>query len=99
MDFPMSAPKWGSLVSPRPNARPLLLGRMHAHPPTHAHPACISVAAGGGAWGTALGIHAARMGHKVLLWAREPEVSVRVSGRLASSPPLSIPVCVWPSSV
>jgi hypothetical protein len=30
---------------------------------------------GGGAWGTALGIHCARMGHNVLLWAREPEVS------------------------
>lgn len=29
---------------------------------------------GGGAWGTALGIHCARMGHKVLMWAREPEV-------------------------
>jgi glycerol-3-phosphate dehydrogenase (NAD(P)+) len=29
---------------------------------------------GGGAWGTALAIHAARMGHDVLLWALEPEV-------------------------
>ena len=38
---------------------------------------------GGGAWGTALGIHCARMGHKVLLWAREPEVrgSSNWSGR------------------
>jgi len=29
---------------------------------------------GAGAWGTALAIHAARMGHSVRLWAREPEV-------------------------
>ena len=29
---------------------------------------------GGGAWGTALAIHAARIGHKVTLWAHEPEV-------------------------
>lgn len=29
---------------------------------------------GGGAWGTALALHAARMGHDVLLWALEPEV-------------------------
>jgi len=30
---------------------------------------------GAGAWGTALAIHAARMGHGVRLWAREPEVA------------------------
>jgi len=30
---------------------------------------------GAGAWGTALAIHAARMGHDVRLWAREPEVA------------------------
>lgn len=29
---------------------------------------------GGGSWGTALGIHLARAGHAVRLWAREPEV-------------------------
>jgi glycerol-3-phosphate dehydrogenase (NAD(P)+) len=29
---------------------------------------------GAGAWGTALAIHAARQGHEVRLWAREPEV-------------------------
>ena len=29
---------------------------------------------GGGAWGTALGSHCARMGHPVLVWAREQEV-------------------------
>jgi glycine/D-amino acid oxidase-like deaminating enzyme len=31
---------------------------------------------GGGAWGTALAVHCARMGHEVLLWALEPEASV-----------------------
>jgi len=29
---------------------------------------------GAGAWGTALAIHSARLGHDVTLWAREPEV-------------------------
>lgn len=29
---------------------------------------------GGGAWGTALALHAARKGHDVLVWAREQEV-------------------------
>ena len=29
---------------------------------------------GGGAWGTALATHCARMGHKTVLWARESEV-------------------------
>ena len=29
---------------------------------------------GGGAWGTALALHAGRKGHDVLIWAREPEV-------------------------
>lgn len=34
---------------------------------------------GGGAWGTALALHAARMGHDVLLWALEPEVVRQVN--------------------
>ena len=29
---------------------------------------------GGGAWGTALAMHCARMGHSTLVWAREEEV-------------------------
>ena len=29
---------------------------------------------GGGAWGTALAMHCARMGHPTLVWAREEEV-------------------------
>jgi len=33
---------------------------------------------GAGAWGTALAAHAARLGHQVVLWAREPEVAAEV---------------------
>lgn len=29
---------------------------------------------GGGAWGTALALHCARMGHDTLIWALEPDV-------------------------
>ncbi|PSC69774.1 glycerol-3-phosphate dehydrogenase [Micractinium conductrix] len=34
---------------------------------------------GGGAWGTALALHAARMGHEVLIWALEPEVAKAIN--------------------
>eukprot|EP00803_Ostreobium_quekettii_P004849 evm.model.scf_752.3 EVM.evm.TU.scf_752.3 scf_752:18570-24965(+) len=37
---------------------------------------------GGGAWGTALGIHCARMGHDTLLWALEKEVVDGMNGPL-----------------
>ena len=36
---------------------------------------------GGGAWGTALAAHAARLDHEVKLWAREPEVVSDVNER------------------
>jgi glycerol-3-phosphate dehydrogenase (NAD(P)+) len=36
---------------------------------------------GSGAWGTALASHAARRGHAVMLWAREPEVVADVNER------------------
>lgn len=36
---------------------------------------------GAGAWGTALAAHAARLGHEVTLWAREPEVVADVNER------------------
>jgi glycerol-3-phosphate dehydrogenase (NAD(P)+) len=36
---------------------------------------------GGGAWGTALAAHAARLDHDVMLWAREPEVVTDVNER------------------
>lgn len=34
---------------------------------------------GGGAWGTALALHAARMGHDVLLWALEKQVAQHIN--------------------
>ena len=43
-------------------------------------PEAVAVDTGGGAWGTALAIHCARMGHRTLLWAREPEVVASVNG-------------------
>jgi glycerol-3-phosphate dehydrogenase len=36
-------------------------------------------ATGGGAWGTALAAHAARMGHNTVLWAREPDVVASIN--------------------
>jgi glycerol-3-phosphate dehydrogenase (NAD(P)+) len=41
---------------------------------------------GAGAWGTALAIHAARQGHEVRLWAREPEVQKAVQGAGENTP-------------
>jgi glycerol-3-phosphate dehydrogenase (NAD(P)+) len=41
---------------------------------------------GAGAWGTALAIHAARMGHAVRLWAREPEVLESVARARENTP-------------
>ena len=41
---------------------------------------------GAGAWGTALSIHAARMGHTVRLWAREPEVAASVASARENTP-------------
>ena len=40
----------------------------------------VTSAPGGGAWGTALAIHSARMGHRTLLWARESDVVASVNG-------------------
>ena len=36
---------------------------------------------GGGAWGTALAMHAARKGHDTLLWALEKEVADDINAR------------------
>src|SRR5277367_4027902 len=38
---------------------------------------------GAGAWGTALAVHAAGLGHQVALWARHPERIGRENPRLA----------------
>ncbi|MBY0337399.1 MAG: NAD(P)-binding domain-containing protein, partial [Acetobacteraceae bacterium] len=47
---------------------------------------------GAGAWGTALAIHAARLGHRVTLWARDAEraeamEAARENGRLLPGAP------------
>jgi len=52
---------------------------------------------GAGAWGTALAIHAARQGHEVVLWARDPQralemQSARVNARL-------LPEAAFPGSL
>lgn len=41
---------------------------------------------GGGAWGTALAAHAARLDHRVTLWAREPDVVTDVNVRNENRP-------------
>ena len=44
---------------------------------------------GGGAWGTALASHAARLGHDVRMWAREPEVAEEITSRHTNTPYLA----------
>jgi glycerol-3-phosphate dehydrogenase (NAD(P)+) len=44
---------------------------------------------GGGAWGTALASHAARLGHDVRMWAREPEVADEITTRHTNTPYLA----------
>jgi len=44
---------------------------------------------GAGAWGTALASHAARLGHAVRMWAREPEVAEEITGRHTNTPYLA----------
>lgn len=34
---------------------------------------------GAGAWGTALALHCARMGHDVMIWALEAEVATQIN--------------------
>jgi glycerol-3-phosphate dehydrogenase (NAD(P)+) len=41
---------------------------------------------GAGAWGTALAIHTARLGHQVVLWAREKEVLESVAASRENTP-------------
>jgi glycerol-3-phosphate dehydrogenase (NAD(P)+) len=41
---------------------------------------------GGGAWGTALAAHAARLGHDVTMWVLEPEVAAEITERHTNSP-------------
>lgn len=49
--------------------------------PAYPHVVTKVAVIGGGAWGTALAAHAARLGHDVKLWAREPDVVNDVNTR------------------
>ena len=56
---------------------------------------------GGGAWGTALAVHAARLNHSVGLWVREPDVVERILEHRENSdylPGIRIPGSVAPST-
>ena len=52
---------------------------------------------GGGAWGTALAVHAAALGHEVRLWVREPELVDRMRRRRDN--PMYLPGVVIPEAV
>jgi glycerol-3-phosphate dehydrogenase (NAD(P)+) len=52
---------------------------------------------GGGAWGTALAMHAARLGHPVGLWMREPDLVARMTERRDN--PLFLPGVLVPEGV
>ncbi len=52
---------------------------------------------GAGAWGTALAIQAARMGHAVRLWALEPEVAREIASRHVN--PLYLPGAELPETI
>ncbi len=56
---------------------------------------------GGGAWGTALAVHAARLGHPVGLWMREPDLVARMARRRDNPlhlPGVSVPEGVVPTT-
>lgn len=56
---------------------------------------------GAGSWGTALGIHLARLGHGVRLWAREPETARRLAQErrhAASHPDTEFPSRLEPTN-
>src|SRR5207244_9906630 len=73
-------------------------------PRTEARPAALGVSIaviGGGSWGTALAIHAARSGAAVRLWAREPEVVDGIRTRRRSPwylADLDVPATVEPTT-
>jgi len=52
---------------------------------------------GSGAWGTALGAHAARLDHAVRMWAREPQVAEDIDARHVNA--LFLPGVPLPESV
>jgi glycerol-3-phosphate dehydrogenase (NAD(P)+) len=55
---------------------------------------------GGGAWGTALALAAARAGRRVTLWAREPEVVDAIATDRQNRmflPGVELPASIWPT--
>jgi glycerol-3-phosphate dehydrogenase (NAD(P)+) len=54
---------------------------------------------GAGSWGTALSVHLARTGHRVRLWAREPEVVAQMRDRRENElflPGVALPPAIQP---
>jgi glycerol-3-phosphate dehydrogenase (NAD(P)+) len=54
---------------------------------------------GAGSWGTALGIHLARVGHEVRLWARDPALVAEMTTRRANAvylPDVNFPATLHP---
>ena len=52
---------------------------------------------GAGSWGTALAVHLARVGHRVRLWARDPELAADLAARRAN--PVYLPDVTLPPGV
>src|SRR2546427_784000 len=86
-------------ASPHEHRPPARRPRAEAGTTTHL---AVSVAIiGGGSWGTALAIHAARSGAAVRLWAREPEVVDGIRTRRRSPwylADLDVPATVEPTT-
>ncbi len=55
---------------------------------------------GGGSWGTALALHLAALGRRVVLWARNPDLvqSIRTTGEHPLHPGVTFPKCLEASS-
>src|SRR5437773_2086795 len=52
---------------------------------------------GAGSWGTALAVHLTRVGHRVKLWARDPELAADLAARRAN--PVYLPDVTLPPGV
>ena len=52
---------------------------------------------GAGSWGTALAVHLVRVGHRVRLWARDPELAADLAARRAN--PVYLPDVTLPPGV
>lgn len=57
---------------------------------------------GSGSWGTALGVHLARTGHEVRLWARDPQLAAQMSSARVNGtylPGIELPAALRATSV